>query len=122
MKSRPRLVLGATGLMLALVFAWVVAYWSHVHGVTHPSSLDLPSLKTPAPSHETRDLSLEGPFIASEIGKSYHLPSCFYAAKQTKHRISFKTLEEAEASGRHACTNCINTSQSQRVAHLKPSP
>ena len=46
-------------------------------------------------------------YVASEIGKTYHRPDCFYAAKQTKHRIVFESKSAAEASGRKPCTNCL---------------
>lgn len=99
-----RSALTMCAISLALTFAFVVAFWSHV--------LARVSLAAPASGLEIRGSSPESVidpdlFVASEIGKAYHRPECFYAARQTKHRLTFKSRSEAEASGRHACTNCF---------------
>jgi len=103
-----RILLALCGLSLLLTFGFVVAYWSHVLARTAPrgARLEPPAsrLEIRAPKVAIGDPDL---FVASEIGKAYHRPDCFYAAKQTKHKITFKTRAEAEASGRHACTNCL---------------
>ncbi len=106
-----RTALSLCGISLAMTLAFVVAFWSHVlQRTTHAEFV--PSLVAPGSGLQLRGstplIEIDpDSFIASEIGKVYHRPDCFYAARQTKHRITFKSKAEAEASGRHACSNCF---------------
>ncbi len=106
MTKRIVLALGAVSIVLA--FAFVVAYWSHVLNLA-PVAVSHTRLEAPSPRPEARKIPSE-PFVATEIGVAYHRTDahCFYIEKQSRHTlIPFKTRAEAEASGRHACTNCL---------------
>jgi hypothetical protein len=103
-----RYILSICVVSLAACFLFVAAFWSHVLARSQSSlRFDLP-----ASSLEIRGSSPEAVIdpdllVASEIGVAFHRPDCFYAARQTKHKITFKSRAEAEASGRHACSNCF---------------
>jgi hypothetical protein len=105
-----RTALQLCGISLAMSLAFVVAFWSHVL-TREPRALN--TFAAPAASGlQLRGSTVEAVIepdllVASSIGKAYHRPDCFYAARQTKHVITFKSKAEDEASGRHACSNCF---------------
>ena len=114
-----RLKLAMFGVSLALTFAWACAVLSWAQRHVPASRLEPPSLKAPAPSREIQASSLERPYVATDIGKAYHLADskCFYIQKQSKHTLIRLSKSEAEARGLPPCTNCLL----HRITSTSPS-
>jgi len=105
-KGHPRMAY-ALMLPVMLVFSWLAIR----DGRTEPtaSAVQAVSLVARQSAPEARPATVEAAYVGSSIGKTYHKPDCFYVTKQLHHHVTFATREEAEASGRHACTNCLGT-------------
>lgn len=104
-KGHPRTAYGLMVTVMA-VLSWL-ACTDHVSH-SRPAAQAVSPVARQA-SVEPLAPAVEARFFASAIGKAYHRPECFYVTKQLQHAVGFKTREEAEASGRHPCTNCLGS-------------
>lgn len=95
----------AVSLTISLVLStiWVLLFFKWTQSAQQPKVSTIKVSKV-----EPQSFSVEPTYyVASEIGKVYHNPDCFYAKQQTKHVIKFLTRENAEATSRKPCTNCL---------------
>lgn len=106
----------ADALMLAVlvVFTWLAIRDGRMEQAVSKAQPVSPVARQS--SAESRPAAVEAAYVGSSIGKAYHLPDCFYVTKQLHHQVTFATREDAEASGRHACTNCLGTLTAARDA------
>ena len=106
-----RYIAATTGILLALSFAWLVAFWSYVRYLPPE-----PTIHNPPATIDTRPSTIDARFVASTIdrtAKRYHVPTCSYV-KLMQHGREFESEEEARAAGYEPCQRCIGRPQIAR--------
>jgi beta-lactamase superfamily II metal-dependent hydrolase/methylphosphotriester-DNA--protein-cysteine methyltransferase len=93
---------------------------------TTPTSPEPAATAKPAPANEPTP---SGQIIGNKNSKIYHTPGCStYDKVSEKNRVSFKSVEEAEAAGYRRAKNCSPSEQTPAtqsttiVPSAKPSP